>query len=68
VFTNNGAPLSSETTIVGVLGGGDGVSAHAQSIVATPYGGFYVVWMKGVVVGDKTEFDISGRHYQIVMQ
>lgn len=68
VFTNGGVPLSNETTIVGVLAGGDGVSAHAQSIVATPYGGFYVVWMKGVVVGDKYEFDIAGRHFQIVMQ
>jgi hypothetical protein len=70
VFTNSGVPLSNETTIVGVLGGGDGVNAQAkaQSIVATPYGGFYVVWMKGVFVGDKYEYDIAGRHYQIVMQ
>jgi hypothetical protein len=64
VFTNDGIPLSNETTIVGVRNDRE---AHAQSIVATPYG-FYVAWVNGVVVGNAFEFGINGQHFHLVQQ
>jgi hypothetical protein len=61
VFRKDGSPFSDEQTIVAAME--DNTQVSAPSIVALPNGGFYLVYMRGVVVKEAFEYRIKAARF-----